>query len=101
MDLDLAARCRQPVLVRIVAKGAQQAAVIGGGWQRKFAAPPEFVEAGRITARFAERAPRRLVKMDEPLPAVASFGEDLFDAHAPRQRGENIAIVARFADRID
>ena len=38
--------------------------------------------------------------MRQPLPAVASFRKGLFDAQSPRQRGKNIEIVARFADRV-
>ena len=68
IDLDSAAWRRQLVVEGIVAEGAQEAAVIGGGRQREFAALPELVEARRIPAGIGKRLPRRLVKMSQPLP---------------------------------
>ena len=100
IDLDLAAWCRQLVVEGIVAEGAQKAAVIGGRRQREFAPPPELFEVRRIPAGIGKRPPRRLVKMGQPLPAIASLREGLLDAQSPRQRGKDIEIVARFADRI-
>src|ERR1700704_4599366 len=82
VDFDLARGCRQLAAVRIFAETADLPAIIRQFRQDQTIARPEFIETWGRQIALRQGFPRRFIKMFQPLPDIAAFGEGLAGAEA-------------------
>ena len=98
-EFDLARGRAQPVRVGVAAEGFEQHVLRVGRRDFSVAARPEFVERRQHHAPFCAAAPHAFVDVPAPAHFIAPGRVRVMKARAPRELGEDIEVVARFALR--